>query len=221
MRHLIKTSAIPLLGLSLLLMTTAPARAATIVVFGASSPTDASATGTLTLSGGGNTLNLSLTNTSTFDGRITGLGFDLFAGDFTGNNSSGLNGYTGTSSNPNFVFTDGSLGNVPQFSQAVLDFGYVTGNSGNFSGGSPNDGLAPLQTANFMITGAFNGLTEAQLASALFVRFQRLGANGEGSDVGRGATVGTPTPSAVPEPGSMILLGTGLLAALRARKRLT
>lgn len=194
------------------------AHAAPIVVFGASSPADAKATGTLTLSGG-NTLNLSLTNTSTFDGRVTGVGFDLIGGDFTANGSSGLNGFAGTSSNAGFVFSDGSLGNVPQFSQVVLDFGYTTGNSGNFSGGSPNDGLAPLQTATFMITGAFGGFTEAQLASALFVRFQRVGANGEGSDVGTGA-LGTPTGTAVPEPGSMILLGTGLLAALRARKRL-
>ncbi|HEX8031085.1 MAG TPA: PEP-CTERM sorting domain-containing protein [Vicinamibacterales bacterium] len=164
---------------------------------------------------------MSLTNTSTFDGRITGLGFDLVSGDFSGNSSSGLNGFAGTSSDAAFLFSDAALGNVPQFSLAVLDFGYTTGNSGSFSGGSPNDGIAPSEAATFMVTGNFAGLTEAQVASALFVRFQRLGPNGEGSDVGR-VGAGSPTPTvATPEPASMILLGTGLLVALRARRRLT
>ena len=36
------------------------------------------------------------------------------------------------------------LGNVPAgFNNVVLDFGFTTGPSGNFTGGSVNDGLVP------------------------------------------------------------------------------
>ena len=70
-----------------------------------------------------------------------------------------------------------------------------------------------------MISGAFSGLTEAQIASGMFVRFQRVGPNGEGSDVavGNGSPGGVPTPfSTAPEPASMVLFGSGL--ALFARR---
>ena len=151
--------------------------------------------------------------TSAYDGRITGVGFDLIAGDFTSNGSSGINGFSGTSSDADFIFSDGSLGNIAMFGSAVLDFGYTTGNSGNFTGGDPNVGIDQMQTVNFNVVGPFGGLTEADIAAALFVRFQRVGEDGLGSDVGR--TVNT-TP--VPEPASMLLFGTGL--AVLARRKL-
>ena len=196
--------ALPLLGL---LAMPISANAATLVVFGTTSA-DASATGSLTLNG--NVVNLSLTNTSAFDGRITGVGFDLAGG--SGN--SGLNGFTGSSTNANFTFTDGDLGNVPMFNSTVLDFGFRTGK--NFAGGSPNDGIDQLQTVNFSVMGNFGGFTDSQIASALFVRFQRVGPNGEGSDVGVGQLVNT---TAVPEPASMLLFGTGLAALARRKLR--
>jgi PEP-CTERM motif len=60
-------------------------------------------------------------------------------------------------------------------------------------------------------------LSEEQLAAALFVRFQRVGSDGKGSDVGIDTP---PPPQDVPEPTSMWLIGSGLAAAaLRRRKR--
>lgn len=157
-----------------------------------------------------NTFTFTVTNTSPFDARITGVGFDIAGGN--------LNGFSGANV-AGFTFSDGDLGNVPQFNSAVLDFGFTTGNSGNFSGGFPNDGIAPGASLTFTVSGAGfgNGLTEQQLASAIYVRYQRVGANGSGSDVGRPGT-----PSSVPEPMTMLLFGSGLAGiAARARRRKT
>jgi hypothetical protein len=191
---------------AVMLYVPASAYAGPILVTGNTNGALATATGELTLVG--NSLTLSITNTSPFDARITGLGFDLVDGDFTANSSSGLNGFTGGNV-ASFTFSDASFGNIPQFDDAVLDFGWLTG--ANFSGGSPNNGMAPGATLIFSASGPFPSLNDAQLASSLFVRFQRVGQNGSLSDVGRGTT------DQVPEPASIVLLGTGLLAWARRR----
>jgi hypothetical protein len=196
-----------------LLSVPAVAFAVPFTITGNATGADATASGDLTLVG--NVLTLDITNTSPFDARITGLGFDLIFGDFVANNSSGINGFSGDDEG-NFLFSDGSLGNVPQFNASVLDFGWLTGN--NFNGGSANLGLAPGGSLTFQVTDtldAFAGLDAAQIAEALFVRFQRVGADGEGSDVGTPGDV----PN-VPEPALLVLFGLGLAGVAAARRRL-
>jgi hypothetical protein len=193
------------------------ARADTITVVGTDSGQFSTATVVCEFNSATNTFTFTVTNTSHITqpgstSTITGIGFDLPP---TGNASgSGLNGFTGMqapSLSANFTFSDGDVGNVSHgFNDAVLDFAFLTGPSGNFSGGSVNDGLLPGESASFTVTGAaFAGLTEDEICNAIFVRFQNVPAEGGsgGSDVG---VPGTPNGE-IPEPSSILLLGSALV----------
>jgi hypothetical protein len=144
---------------------------------------------------------------------ITGIGFEL-PGTITAN-SPGTCGPS-LAECGNFTLTPTvslSPGNVPQFPAAVLDWAVITGPA--FTGGNPpgiNQGL----TATFTVTGNFTGLTQAQFLAGVYVRFQSVvdpAFPNVGSDVAH-------TP--VPEPASMLLLGSGLIgiaAGVRRRFR--
>lgn len=188
----------------------ATARADTITISGVNSGQLATATVVCEFNSQTNTLTFTITNTSAITSpgstsTITGIGFDLPP---TGNASaSGLNGFTGSqapSLSSTFNFSDADLGNVPAgFNNVVLDFGFTTGPSGTFAGGSVNDGLLPGESASFTVTGAaFTGFTQEQICNAIFVRFQNV-PEPFGSDVG--------VPGQIPEPSTVLLFGSALL----------
>ena len=170
------------------------ARAETITITGVDSGQFSTATVVCEFNSPTNTFTFTITNTSPITqpgstSTITSIGFDLPP---TGNASaSGLNGFTGCqapSLSSNFTFSDADVGNVSHgFNSTVLDFAFLTGPSGNFSGGSVNDGLLPGESASFTVSGAaFAGFTEAEICNAIFVRFQNVPAEAGsgGSDVG-------------------------------------
>jgi hypothetical protein len=153
------------------------------------------------------TLRVSLSNTSNYDARITGFGFDLFHG-FTWD----LLSVSGTLDDGDWRFSFTG--------PASLEAYAITGP--NLWGGDPNSGIAVNLTGIFDFLGVFGD--DVALRNVL-VRWQRTGSDGEGSDKGYGCTSNSPcTPTRVPEPSGIALLGLGLMlgagvAGWRRRER--
>jgi hypothetical protein len=192
-----------------LTLAAATAKADSVTVSGNANPNLQATINIISLTSGSITFSVSNVLVAGVTSSITGVGFEL-PGTITANTPGTCAGNCGNfTASP--VVTN-SPGNVPQFPAAVLDWAVITGPQ--FTGGNP-PGINQGESATFTVTGNFTGLTQAQFLAGVYVRFQSVSDPAfpnVGSDVAH---------NAVPEPASMLLLGSGLVGvAAGVRRRL-
>ena len=143
-------------------------------------------------------LRVTLKNTSSYDARITGFGFDL-----DGGSAFGLWSVSGTLDNDAWSF---SYDAIPGSDDR--DAFAITG--ANLWGGNTNDGIKVGSTGIFDFWGSFQSNLSV---SNIVVRFQNTGRNGGDSDKAYACSPScSPTTTQVPEPTSLALLGAGVAA---------
>lgn len=198
-RKMLLTSAATFMMLALSVI--ANAEAVTTATALAATPVATATISNYTLTG--NSFTFTINNTST-SGSITALGFNLPGtnlGTFTLTNASDAD----FAIQSNVKAQAGAQTTTPN-----LDFALLTGK--NFGGGSVAEGIAAGTSATFTVTGNFTGLTADQIARLVFARVQ-------GIQPGDQSIVVNVEPQPVPEPATMLLLGTGLAGAAASVRR--